>query len=393
MKNKTKSNKKKSSKSSKSKAGAGPPKRTRKTATAKKTKTASSSRRGTPPVLEPDPEALLHLEERLHERIHGKDEVIDRIAQSIRVRLTHLDFRPERPRGSFLLVGPTGAGKNEIAYALAEILYGDETLVVPIDLTTLGNDEDVARLVDAVVQGPPPVLYEGLLTGSVRRRPQSILLLRGIEHAHPAAVRLVQQIIGQGWLDDARGRVFFDKTIILATSRIPEDDTGPTAEIGFTRATKTSSERIREKLTRRLGEEFMEEFQEVLVVPPLSPSDVRRIARYKVEVVLQRLQRVKRGVQVSETVYQTFIPDDAVRRDGAGMVNRTLEAKLLNPLARYLLAHPKEHDIRVDVKDGSLVIEPIGGQASVGSGASSVRAAAATTRSRQTGRSTKLPTA
>jgi len=341
----------------------------KKTKTAKKRPASSGSsrvrradggqRKGLTSAPEPDPKALLHLEELLHQRIHGKDEAIERIAQAIRVRLTHLDFRPERPRGSFLLVGPTGAGKNELAYALAELLYHDETLVIPIDLAAMGSEEDVSRLVDTVVQGPPPVLYEGIMTAPVRRRPNSILLFRGIEHAHPAAARLVQQLIGQGWVDDARGRVLFDKTIVFATSRIPEDDSGPAAEIGFTRAAKTSAERIREKLTRRLGEEFLEEFQEMLVVPPLSPDDVRRIARYKVEVVLQRLQKKKRGVQVSDTVYQTFIPDEEVRRDGAGMVNRTLEAKLLNPLARYLLAHPKERAIRIDVKDGFLVIEPV----------------------------------
>ena len=132
-------------------------------------------------------------------------------------------------------------------------------------------------------------------------------------------------------------------------------------KIGVNRAAKSSAERIREKLTRRLGEEFLEEFQEILVVPPLSPDDVRRIARYKVDVVLQRLQQRqgKRGVQVTDTVFQTFIPDEEVSKDGAGSVNRTLEAKLLNPLARYLLEHPKEKKIRVDVKDGSLVIEPM----------------------------------
>lgn len=316
-----------------------------------------------PAMPEADPNSLLHLEELLHQRIHGKDEAVERIAQAIRVRLTHLDFRPERPRGSFLLVGPTGAGKNEIAYALAAILYHDETLVVSLDVSALGSEEDVARLVDTVIQGPPPVLYEGLLTAAVRRHPHTILLLRGIEHAHPAAVRLIQQIVSQGWIDDARGRVLFDKTILFATSRIPEEDNGPTSQIGFTRQMKSSTERIREKLTRRLGEEFLEEFQEVLVVPPLSPDDVRRIARYKVEVVLQRLQqqRGKRGVQVTDTVFQTFIPDEDASQDGAGGVNRTLEAKLLNPLARYLLEHPKEKKIRVDVKDGSLVIEPVTG--------------------------------
>jgi ATP-dependent Clp protease ATP-binding subunit ClpC len=300
---------------------------------------------------------LLHLEELLHKRIHGKDDAVERIARALRVRLTNLDFRPERPNGSFLVVGPPGVGKNEFAYALADILYGDETTVIPVDLRAIASEEDVARLTDTLIPGPPTILVEGLLTTPVRRRPHSILLLRAIEQAHPSCYRLIQQIIQQGWMDDARGRVSFDRTIVFATSRIPEDEMGPTSEIGFTPISKTVEERIREKVTRRLGEELVEAFQEMIVLPPLTPEDVRRIARYKVEVVLRRLQERRRGVEVSELVYHTFIPDEEAIRVGAGSLNRTLESKILNPLARYLLEHPKERRIRLDVKNGTLVIE------------------------------------
>ncbi len=300
---------------------------------------------------------LLKLEDLLRQRIHGKDEAIERIGRALRVRLTHLDFRPERPNGSFLLVGPPGVGKNEFAYALADILYSDETVVVPVDMRMITSEEEVSRLTDSLIPGPPAVLLEGMITTPVRRRPHSILLLRCIEQAHPAAHRMIQQILEQGWVEDARGRVSFDRTVLFATSRIPEEDIGPTAEIGFNRAEKTNEERVREKLLRRFGEEFLDSFQELIVLPPLTPDDVRRIARYKVEVVLQRLQAGRRGVVVSDSVYQTFIPDEECARSGAGTINRTLEKKLLNPLARYLLSHPKDRQIRVDVKDGALVIE------------------------------------
>jgi len=328
-----------------------------KTAGAKRAKNPPARGKGRPAALTPKPAALLHLEELLRERIHGKDAAVQRIAQAIRVRMTHLDFRPERPNGSFFLVGPPGVGKNEFAYALAKILYDDETLVVPIDMRAIGSEEDANRLTDTLVPGPQPILFEGMLTVPVRRRPNSILLLRGIEYAHPAAHRIVQQIVEQGWIEDARGQVSFENTIVFATSRIPEDENGPTSAIGFNSASKSVEERIREKLTRKLGEEFLDSFQEVIVVPPLSPDDVRRIARYKVEVVLQRLQKGRRGVQVSDQVFQAFIPDDQVEQNGAGMLNRTLESRLLNPLARYLLEHPAEQQIRVDVQNGSLVIQ------------------------------------
>jgi len=275
----------------------------------------------------------------------------------LRIRLTHLDFRPERPNGSFLLVGPPGVGKNEFAYALARILYDDERVVAPIDMRTISSEEDASRLIDTIITGPQPILLEGILTTPVRRRPHSILLLQGVEHAHPAAHRMIQHIINQGWIDDARGRVSFEDTVIFGTSRVPEDEIGPTAQIGFTRKAKTEEERIVAKMMHRLGEEFVEAFEEVVVLKPLSPQDVRRIARYKVEVVLERLQQDRRGVKVTDTVFQEFIPDEEAVRAGAGMLNRTLETRLLNPLARYLLEHPKEREIEIDVRDGSLVIE------------------------------------
>jgi ATP-dependent Clp protease ATP-binding subunit ClpA len=336
-----------------------------KKAPAKKKAGASRTRRqasgllkGGPGVPQPNRESLLHLEELMSARILGKDEAVSRIAEAIRVRMTHLDFRPERPNGSFLVVGPPGVGKNEFAYALAAILYGDESLVISIDMRTIANEEDVNRLTDTLMPGPQPILFEGLITAAVRRRPHAILLLRWIEHAHAAACRLIQQILEQGWIEDARGRVTFEHTIVFATSRVPEDENGTASEIGFNRAPKSVDDRVREKLSRRLGEEFLETFQEVIVVPALTPDDVRKIARYKVETVLQRLEEGKRGVKVSESVYQEFITDEQCKKTGAGTINRTLENKLLNPLARYLLAHPLERSLCVDVRDGSLVIEP-----------------------------------
>lgn len=319
------------------------------------------TRRGGSSIPVPDPKALLRLEERLRERILGKNDAVDLIAQAIRVRMTHLDFRPERPNGSFLLVGAPGVGKNEFAYALADILYGDESLVVAIDMRAIASEEDVNRLTDTLIPGPQPVLFEGILSVPLRRRPHSILLLRGIEHAHPAAHRMIQQILDQGWIEDARGRISFQHSIIFSTSRVPEEENGPASEIGFTRAAKSSDERIREKLARRLGEEFLEAFQAVIVIPPLTPEDVRKIARYKIETVLRRLEQKRRGVTVTDSVYQTFISDAECSRSGAGTINQTLEKELLNPLAVYLLEHPSMRSIRVDVRDGALVIEPLAG--------------------------------
>jgi ATP-dependent Clp protease ATP-binding subunit ClpC len=314
---------------------------------------------GSGPTLSPEGvKILLRLEELLHERIHGKDDAVARIGSALRVRLTHLDFRPERPNGSFLLIGPPGVGKNEFAYALANILYGDESVVVPIDMRGITTEEEASRLTDSLIPGPPALLLEGMITTPVRRRPHSILLLRGIEQAHPAAHRMIQQILEQGWIEDARGRAQFHHTIVFATGRIPEDENGLADQIGFNHHSKSFDERMREKMVRKLGEEFVDSFLEVIVLHPLTPDDVRRIARYKVDVVLKRLKSGKLGVSVSDSVFKTFIPDEECSQTGAGTLNRTLESRLLNPLAQYLLSHPKDRDIRVDVRDGALVIEP-----------------------------------
>jgi ATP-dependent Clp protease ATP-binding subunit ClpA len=310
----------------------------------------------------------------MHERILGKDDAVARIAQALRIRLTHLDFRPERPNGAFLMIGPAGVGKNEFAYALANILYGDERVVVPIDMRAITSEEEASRMTDTIIAGPQPILLEGVLTTPVRRHPHSILLLKGVEQAHPAVHRMIQQFIGQGWIEDARGRVSFDRTIIFATSRVPDDEAVPTSQIGFNHVPKTYEERVQAKLARSLGAEFVEAFEEVIVLPPLSPEDVRRIARYKVGVVLERLRNQRRGVEVSESVYKTFISDEDAARAGAGLLNRTLESKLLNPLARYLLQHPQDRKIRVDVKDGSLVIEATPNKQAVATSIKSPRA-------------------
>jgi ATP-dependent Clp protease ATP-binding subunit ClpA len=324
-------------------------------------KTTPGKRRGqagSQPLSAKGVETLLHLEDLLLKRIHGKDDAIARIGSALRVRLAQLDFRPERPNGSFLLIGPPGVGKNEFAYALAGILYGDESLVVPIDMRSVTSEEDASRLTDSLITGPPALLLEGMMTTPVRRRPNSILLLRGVENAHPAAHRMIQQILEQGWIEDARGRTNFQHTIVFATSQVPEDENGLTDQIGFNRHSKSFDERVREKMVRRLGEEFVESFLEVIVIHPLTADDVRKIARYKVDVVLQRLKKGKLGVSVSDSVFRTFIPDDDCSKSGAGMINRTLENRLLNPLAQYILSHPKDREISVDVKNGALVIEP-----------------------------------
>jgi ATP-dependent Clp protease ATP-binding subunit ClpC len=298
---------------------------------------------------------LLGLEEAIRQRIIGKDEAVARVARVIRVRMTELDFRPGRPKGSFLLVGPTGVGKNELAYALAEALYGGDVPVVSIDLAELAEEGDLAKLAATPVPGSENRYSEGLLTSPVRVNPQAVVLLRGLERAHASFHPLLQQILERGRLEDMLGEVDFSRTVLFVTSRPRRDDASP-AEIGFSRTPLPAAEALHKRLERSLPSELLDAFNEIIELPPLTAGDVRRIARYKVEAVLGRLESRSRSVQVADEVYEAFLPEDELRQHGVSVLQRTLEDRLFNPLAVYLLSHRGRRPIRVEMEAGDLRI-------------------------------------
>lgn len=300
-------------------------------------------------------ERLLTLEEVLSNRIVGKNEAIDRIARVIRVRLSQLEMRPERPRGMFFLVGPSGVGKSEFAYALSEALYGDEEHLVSIDLDEFEEEESLQRIGSALIPGPENLLIEGMLTTPVREQPDRILLLRGLERAHPIFQRILLQIMERGVFEDMLGPVSFHRTIIFVTSSLRREDLPPTG-IGFARASRAPSELLRERLERLFLGDLLDAFDEILELPALNGPDVRRIARYKVNKVLARMNARHKQIVVSEEVYETLIPDDLCRQQGAAFLNRTLEDRLFNPLARYILSHRRSVPLQVGLEAGQVVI-------------------------------------
>jgi ATP-dependent Clp protease ATP-binding subunit ClpA len=291
----------------------------------------------------------------MNRRIVGKEDAVARIARVVRVRIAQLDFRPNRPSGSFLLVGQTGVGKNELAYALAEALCGTEERVVSVDLGEIAEEADVARLGVTLVPGTKDEGVEGLLTSPVRKDPAAILLLRGLERAHSSFQTVLQQILEQGRLDDLVGPAYFNQTVIFVTTR-PRRDESAGVEIGFSRPMHTPQEAVRKRLERAFSPDLLDAFNEIIELPALTPEDVRRIARYKVEAVLQRLHRKHKEITVAEGVFETVIPDEEARADGASSLNRTLEDRLFNPLARYLLEHRGQRSIRIEMEGGNLKI-------------------------------------
>jgi ATP-dependent Clp protease ATP-binding subunit ClpC len=298
---------------------------------------------------------LLKLEETMQRRVIGKDEAVLRIARVVRVRMAELDFRPGRPRGSFLLVGPSGVGKNELAYALAEALYGNEEGVVSIDLAEIAEEGDLAKLGVTLVSGGVDQAMEGLLTSPVRQNPEAVVLLRGVERAHATFQPILQQILERGRLDDMAGSVDFSRTVLFVTTR-PRREDAPAAEIGFSRGGGPAAEVLHKRLERSIATDLLDAFNEIIEVPPLTPGDVRRIARYKVEAILSRLRRRRRRVEVSEEVYEAFLPEEEIQREGVAILHRSLEDRLFNPLAVYLLSHAAAGRVHVEMDKGVLRI-------------------------------------
>jgi ATP-dependent Clp protease ATP-binding subunit ClpA len=190
----------------------------------------------------------------------------------------------------------------------------------------------------------------------VRRNPRGVVLLRGLEHAHRDFYRTLFHILDRGRIEDAQGEAVFDQTVIFATTRLHPDSNELVDQIGFNRNGLSRAERARRMLEEQFTPELVSAFNEVLYFENLTAEDIRQIARSKVDLVLARLKIRRRGVQVSDKVYETFIHDDEVRRSGARFLNRALEENIFTPLSMYLLAHARARRILVDVEGGHVVI-------------------------------------
>jgi ATP-dependent Clp protease ATP-binding subunit ClpA len=306
-----------------------------------------------------DAQKLLALEATLKQRIVGKDDAIARVANTIRIRRTNLDFRPNRPDGAFLLVGPSGVGKTEFAMAVAEALLTAEEQMILLDMADYTEEADIDDLIVTLVPGDTDTLIEGSLTTPVRENPRSVILLRGLEQAHSGVRRLLLHVLDRGVITDAQGAVDFSQSILFATTRL--HDEGETVEqIGFNRSSLSRDERTRRLLEEQLTPELVAAFNDVLHFSKLTAADVKKIARYKVNKVLERLKQQERGVVVSDQVYDAFITEDDVRAVGARYLNRALEEKLFTPLSKYLLNHAEARHIAVDVRGNQVFIHQPG---------------------------------
>jgi ATP-dependent Clp protease ATP-binding subunit ClpB len=280
-------------------------------------------------LMEGEVQKLIHMEERLHHRVIGQDEPINAVSNAIRRARAGLQD-PNRPLGSFLFLGPTGVGKTELARALAEFLFDDEQAMVRIDMSEYQEKHTVSRMI-----GAPPgyVGYEeaGQLTEAVRRRPYAVVLFDEIEKAHAEVLNVLLQLLDDGRLTDGKGRtVDFKNTVVIMTSNL-----------GSQFLTGELSEGARRQVTDALREHFRPEFlnriDEVIFFHPLGREHLKRIIDIQIARLIKRLEERKIHVQLTDKAKEQLVQEGYDPIYGARPLKRTIQRRVLDPLAMRVL--------------------------------------------------------
>jgi ATP-dependent Clp protease ATP-binding subunit ClpB len=311
-------------------------------------------------MLQSDKEKLLHLEASLHERVVGQDEAIIAVADAIRRSRAGLSD-PKKPIGSFIFLGTTGVGKTELAKALAEYLFDDETMMTRIDMSEYQEKHTVSRLV-----GAPPgyVGYDegGQLTEAVRRKPYSVVLLDEIEKANPDVWNVLLQVLDDGRLTDNKGRVVnFKNTIIIMTSNIGsqliQDAFENVSEKNVDEATDRAKLEVMALLRQTIRPEFLNRVDEIIMFKPLMKKEIMGIVRIQLDG-LKRLV-VQSGIQLQFSDYALeYLADQGFDPQfGARPLKRLIQKEIVNELSKRILAGDidRGHPVLVDVFDNTVV--------------------------------------
>lgn len=311
-------------------------------------------------MLQTDKEKLLHLEDHLHERVVGQDEAITAVADAIRRSRAGLND-PKKPIGSFIFLGTTGVGKTELAKALAEYLFDDESMMTRIDMSEYQEKHTVSRLV-----GAPPgyVGYEegGQLTEAVRRKPYSVVLLDEIEKAHPDVWNVLLQVLDDGRLTDNKGRVVnFKNTIIIMTSNIGShlimDAFENVSEKNLEHVTEKAKIDVMNLLRQTVRPEFLNRVDEIIMFQPLLKKEIMGIVKIQLEQLKQLV--AQSGVQLEFSNYALeYLADQGFDPQfGARPLKRLIQKEIVNQLSKRILAGDidKTHPVLVDVFDNTVV--------------------------------------
>ena len=297
-------------------------------------------------MLEGEAEKLLHMEERIHERLVNQEEAVTAVCEAIRRSRAGLKD-PRRPIGSFIFLGPTGVGKTELARTLAQFLFDDENAMVRLDMSEYQEKHTVSRLI-----GAPPgyVGYEegGQLTEAVRRRPYRVILLDEVEKAHPEVFNSLLQILDDGRLTDGHGRtVDFKNTVVIMTSNVGAELIKRQITIGFAaqkdeaKTKKQSYESMKEQVLGEMKKTFRPEFinriDEILVFHQLTEEQLRSIVDLLVKDLQKRLTDRKLGVELTEKAKSWLAKVGYDPMYGARPLRRAIERYVENPLSTKLL--------------------------------------------------------
>jgi len=310
-------------------------------------------------MLEGEAQKLLHMEERLHERLIDQEEAVAAISEAIRRSRAGLKD-PRRPIGSFMFLGPTGVGKTELVKSLAWFLFNDENAMVRLDMSEYQEKHTVSRLI-----GSPPgyVGYDegGQLTEAVRRRPFRVILLDEIEKAHPEVFNTLLQIFDDGRLTDGHGRtVDFKNTVIVMTSNAGVDLIKREGQIGFaspneeakaTRSYEAMKEKVMNEVKKLFRPEFLNRLDDIIVFHELNEAQLRQIVDLMIKDLQARLAEHKLAIELTDKAKSYLVREGYDPVYGARPLRRIIERQVENPLSSQLLrGELKEGDtVRVDL--------------------------------------------
>ncbi len=310
-------------------------------------------------LTEQESEKLLHLEENLHKRIVGQDEAVSAVAKAIRRARAGLS-EPNKPIGSFIFVGPTGVGKTDLAKALAESMFGDERLMIRLDMSEYMEKHSVSKLIGA----PPGYIgYDeangGQLTEKVRRKPYSVVLFDEVEKAHPDVFNVLLQILDDGRLTDSKGRVInFKNTIIIMTSNVGASQIKKMSNFGFASPDNDGYDNMKDNINEALREQFKPEFlnrlDDIIIFRKLTKEETSQICSKIIDGLSERLKDRNVSLEVSDEAMSKLVDEGYNDMYGARPLKRTIQKRIEDRLSDEILAGhvlPGE-TVKVEVKDG-----------------------------------------
>lgn len=298
-------------------------------------------------MLQSEREKLLHLEDELHHRVIGQDEAIQAVADAVRRSRAGLQD-PRRPIGSFIFLGTTGVGKTELAKALAEYLFDDESLMTRIDMSEYQEKHSVSRLI-----GAPPgyVGYDegGQLTEAVRRKPYSVVLFDEIEKAHPDVFNILLQVLDDGRLTDNKGRtVNFKNTIIIMTSNLGsayiQSQFEKITEANRNQVVEETKNEVMNMLKRTIRPEFLNRIDETIMFLPLNKTEIEQIVRLQINGIKHMLEENGVTLQMTDEAVDFIATAGYDPEFGARPVKRAIQRYLLNDLSKKLLSQEVDRE-------------------------------------------------